>query len=73
MTVSGGDDSRFVAARSDSASGYCQLLSHKVTHVFIPVSKGDDKVHSEQEALHCIDMWLSYSMGETDGMMKVVT
>ena len=73
MTVSRGDDSRFAAASSGSASGYCQLLSHMVTHVFIPVSKGDDKVHSEQEALHRIDICLSYSMGRTDGMMMVVT
>jgi len=73
MTVSRGDDSRFAAASSGSASGYCQLLSYKVTYVFIPVSKGDDKVHSEQEALHRIDMCLSYSMGKTDVDDKVVT
>ena len=46
---------------------------NELTYMFIPVSKGDDEVHSEQEALHRIDMCLSYSMGKTDVDDKVVT
>jgi hypothetical protein len=63
MTVSGDDNSRFAAARSGSASGYCQLLSHMLTHMLIPIGERDDKVHSKLQALHCIDMCLGYKDG----------
>jgi hypothetical protein len=63
-TVSGDDNSRFAAARSGSASGYCQLLSHQVTYMLIPVSEGDDKVHRKLQALHCIDMCLVWNDGK---------
>jgi hypothetical protein len=45
MTVSGDDISRFAAAKSGSASGYCQLLSCRVTYMLIPIGERDDKVH----------------------------
>jgi hypothetical protein len=47
LTVSGEGDPRFAAAKSGSASGYSQLEHYKVTHMFIPISERDDKVHSE--------------------------